>query len=133
MLDDVKFSAFLGLPLETWKGNEPKETSGDVSTWVCKWGSASTKGDKILSAEFHLNTMVCIDICGDSLHIWDIRTHSTSDVYEYCNDPERTAKSMFKCWHPLEEERIEKYLNKDIDCKLWRMVQTRALELYEGR
>ena len=131
MLDDIKFSAFLGLTLEAWRGNEPHEECDGVSKWVCKWGSAATKGDKVLSTEFHLNELVCIDIHEDRLSITDLRTHSTLDVYEYCNKPECTAKSLFMLWHPLEEERIEKYLNKKIDCKLWQMVQKRAWELYK--
>lgn len=131
MLDDIEFSAFIGVSVEAWRGNEPHEVCDDVCKWVCKWGSATTKGDKVISAEFHLNELVCIDIHRDLLSISDNRTHSTIDFYEYCNVPECLSKSLFKSWHPLEEERIQRYLNKKIDCKLWNMVRERAIELYE--
>lgn len=131
--------SFPNYTTEMLEGNAPcgkghaLVSGGYADRWECKWGSAETKGEEILNADFSLNAKVTVYIIGDILYILDLRRTGRTDIWEYSNSNYKYPKGLISesHRHQLEPERIEKILNTEIDCKLWRMVQKRARELYQ--
>lgn len=130
---------FPNYTMEMWEGNIPcgkgheLARGGFADRWSSNWGTGETDGDEILHFEFDLNSKVCIFICDDFLNISDLRHYGRHDQWCYSNKPghEIWGTYLKKYQHPLEPEKIEKYLNTKIpNCKVWDMVQARAKELY---
>ncbi len=122
------------IPDDVWLGNEPEGISGysvdgyPVLRWNCKYGGGYTINGRISKFDFSINKKVSIFICGDTLCIRDYRRSKATWSYVYCNN---SKFSKGKGSRPLEQEKIEKYLNTKIpNCKAWDMVQKRAWELY---
>lgn len=132
-------ATFPNYTMEMWEGNVPcgrgheLVRGGFTDRWKTKWGGGETDGDEIHFFEFNVNPKVCIFICGDLLNISEIRHYGKHDQWCYCNKPghEIWGTSLKKYQHPLEPEKVEKYLNTKIpNCKVWDMVQARAKELF---
>lgn len=132
------------MPNYTWdmyNGNEPAGKGhelvggGYTDRWECRYGDAETVNGKILHASFDITPRVRMYLCRDSLFIIDVRYAGKHDFWELCVNhsgmpgPPCCSESSR---HVLEPEKIEKYLNMDFDCELWRMVRERALELLKG-
>lgn len=134
------FETFLNYTEEMYAGNEPcgREPNhlegGFYDSWTTQYGSGRSYNGKIVYAAFCVNRRVTVYIIGSALWIVDQRHSGKSDVWEYSNEPDKfhtTNVSPLRV-HVLELERIEKILNTKIDSVFWRMVQSRAREIYDG-
>ena len=133
------FDAFPNYTDAMYLGNEPAGKGhehvdgGYCDRWECKWGNAETYKGRIIHAAFSLNRKIRIYITGNALWVVDIRYAGKTDFWEHCvNCPGMPGPPCISesSRHKLEPERLEKYLSTAIpNCKLWDMVQARALEL----
>lgn len=135
-------SVFSNFTSEMWDGNAPcgfghkMIDGGTGERWSMKYGGGETYKGEILCANFSLNHKISIFICGNGLHIMDLRYSGKPDFWEYANREDIKFPGSPCCSersrHTLEPEKIESILNTKIEnCKFWNMVQTRAKELYE--
>lgn len=134
------FEAFPNFTEAMYAGNEPcgkgheHVEGGFCDRWSTQFGGGESYKGRLIHANFSLNQKITVYIVGSTLWIVDIRHSGKSDVWEYTSDPDkiRTNNIHPSRIHPLEPERIEKILNTNIDCVFWRMVQSRAKEIYGG-
>lgn len=137
-MKDYLCSIFPNFRGEMYDGNIPcgkghlMVDGGESDMWSTQYGGGETYNEEILYANFSLNHKVSIFICGNTLHILDIRYSGKSDFWEYTNSPDMKQITTNECYrHQLEPEKIELILNTQIEnCKFWDMVQSRAKELY---
>lgn len=135
---DFLCSVFPNFNGEMYDGNIPcgkghtMVDGGRSDRWSTQYGGGETYNGKILHASFSLNHKVSIFICGNTLHILDIRYSGKFDFWEYTNNSNMkqvTTNERYR--HRLESEKIEQILNTKIkNCKFWDLVQERAKELY---
>ena len=104
-------------------------TGGYADRWECRYGGGETNGGVILHANFSIDDKITIFIVDERLRIVDIRYSGKPDVFTYQNY--KSTNQLYSCEHPLETERIDKILSKNFDCEFWRMVQKRAIQLYQ--
>lgn len=143
IVKNTPFESFPNFTDEMYLGNEPcgkgyeLVSGGYADRWSTSFGGGETKGNEILDFSINLNYKISIFICGDMLHILDIRNDGKPDFWEYSNNEKMLMPGSPCCSersrHTLEPERIEKILNtKRENCKIWDMVMSRARELYEA-
>lgn len=137
---DLEFmmSVFPNYTEAMYEGNEPARfghemvNGGRSDVWSCKYGSAETYKDEIITADWIINYKVRIFICGNLLWITDIRHSGKPDIWDYTSDGKVRFIGNMKYHHDLEPEKIESILSREYDCKLWGLVQARAKALYSS-
>ena len=123
-----------------WEGHIPageghQHINGDYcDRWVAKWGGGESYHGEIIHAAFSINAKTTVYIVGDSLWICEQRYAGKTDIWEYSNNSVLkfpTGLLAASRRHQLEDEKIEKILHMDFNCEFWKMVQRKALHLYE--
>ena len=129
------FPSFPNYTEEMYNGNEPSSKeylSIDNSIhdiWSTQYGKAETCEDRIITAIFNIGAQKSISIIGNSL--WVVKLLQKG-VYEYCYNHGGIGMEKYgMIKFDLSKEETLKIINTKIEnCKLWEMVQKRALELY---
>ena len=106
---------------------------GNADRWECKYGVGETSGEEVLCANIIINRKIQLFICRDCLRIVDNRYAGKTDVWVYDNKGELTTSDSKGRTHPLETEKIEQVLSTKFAGLFWKLVQNRALAIYNEK
>jgi len=126
---DTFFNPYNDPGNDIWEGRKPHHIEAETGypeyqTW---FGSVRLNPEgKVIIADVRLNHKVSIFICGDLLHIIDIRYAGDPRAWGYqARNGQR--EEIWPASEPLEDECIDKMLDpSNIDCEVWKWVCARA-------
>ena len=142
-VSESPFCSFSSFTQEMYNGDEPcgvghqLVSGGYADRWTVWFGNGETARGNVLFASINQGRKISIFICGNVLHLLDIRYSGKTDFWEYSSDGGNVMPGAPCCdersRHKLEPEKIEAILNAEAsDSVFYKLVMARAREIYEA-